>query len=127
MLRPRRRLRRAARVTLDNLMRSKETYSPERIARLYETNPDPWSVAPSDYELGKHRTVLAALSNDRYATAVEVGCAIGVLTSLLAERCDALLALDLSDVALGQARERNAQHPHVRFERQTIPEGLPAA
>jgi trans-aconitate methyltransferase len=51
-----------------------------------------------------------------------VGCSIGVLTAQLAERCDRLLALDVAEAALAQARIRC---PGVRFERRVIPQDWP--
>ena len=60
---------------------------------LYAAAPDPWDFEGSDYERGKYAATLAALPQPRYARALEVGCSIGVLTALLAPRCDRLLAV----------------------------------
>ena len=45
-----------------------------------------------------------------------MGCSIGVLTERLAERCDALLAIDCSPIALDRASERCERASHVRFQ-----------
>ena len=73
---------------------------------LYAKDPDPWQFATSDYERDKYAATLGALPERRFAQAFEIGCSIGVLTRQLAERCDHLLAVDVSDLALDQARER---------------------
>ncbi|GJD50242.1 Ubiquinone biosynthesis O-methyltransferase, mitochondrial [Methylobacterium crusticola] len=91
----------------------------------YADDPDPWRFATSDYERGKYAATLAALPRARYAAALEVGCSIGVLTAALAERCDALLALDVAESALTQARARCGHLGHVRFAQTRIPGAWP--
>ena len=49
-----------------------------------------------------------------------------MLTRGLADRCEQLLAVDVSDDALDQARQRCIGMDHVRFERRVVPEELPA-
>jgi len=53
--------------------------------------------------------------NRPFRRVLEAGCAEGVVTSLLAARCESLLAVDVSSVALDRARARCAHIPHVRF------------
>ena len=61
-------------------------------------------------------------------TAIEVGCAEGNFTrQILAERCEALLATDVSPVALDRARARCADLSHVRFERWDVLADAPPA
>lgn len=91
----------------------------------YAGNADPWQLASSDYERAKYAATLAALQRARYASAVEVGCSIGVLTRMLAERCDAILGLDVVETALEQARARNRDLGHVRFARARVPGDWP--
>lgn len=86
---------------------------PGYFERLYARDPDPWRFATSDYERDKYAATIGALPDRRFASGFEIGCSIGVLTKQLAERCDALLGVDVSDIALGQARQRC---PGVRFE-----------
>lgn len=52
----------------------------------------------------------------RIGQAAEVGCGSGALTAALAPITDRLLALDLSPVMLGLARERCARWPNVTLE-----------
>lgn len=87
----------------------------------YAADPDPWRFATSAYERDKYAATLAALPGRRYASALEVGCSIGVLTRALAERCDTLLALDVAEAALRPARERCRDLGHVRFVRCCVP------
>ena len=57
----------------------------------------------------------------KFATAMEVGCAEGTCTrQLLAERCESLLATDVSRVALERARAFCADLSHVEFARWDI-------
>ena len=55
------------------------------------------------------RVTLAALPRARYRRALEPGCSIGVLTALLATRCDEIVATDVVDDALAGARARVAE------------------
>ncbi len=92
---------------------------------LYAETADPWGFATSAYEDAKYAATLAALPRPRYASAVEVGCSIGVLTARLAARCDALLATDVAQAALDSAAARCAGLA-VTFARSTLPLTPPA-
>lgn len=93
---------------------SKPGYAdPGYFEQLYARDPDPWRFATSEYEREKYAATIGALPERRFASGFEIGCSIGVLTKQLAERCDRLLGVDVSDTALDQARERC---PRVRFE-----------
>jgi predicted TPR repeat methyltransferase len=93
---------------------------------LYARHADPWQYETSPSERAKYERTLAALGGRRFGRALEVGCSIGVFTDLLAPRCDELLAVDVSRLAVRRARERLAGEPHVRVERARIPAGMPA-
>jgi SAM-dependent methyltransferase len=93
---------------------------------VYRAKSDPWDFASSPYEAAKYRATLAALPRARYGAAFEVGCSIGVLTAQLAPRCAQLLAIDVNDCALDQARARCARFAHLRFERRQLPAEFPA-
>jgi SAM-dependent methyltransferase len=66
-----------------------------------------------------------ALPNDRYASGLEIGCSIGVLTELLARRCDRLLAVDTSLRPLIRAEQRLTGQDHVRFRQMEVPSSFP--
>jgi SAM-dependent methyltransferase len=70
----------------------------------YSEDIDPWRFRTSDYEKNKYRATIGALTKPRYRRGVEVGCSIGVLTAMLAARCDQLIALDASEAAITEAR-----------------------
>lgn len=92
---------------------------------VYDAREDPWDFETSAYERGKYARTLAALPEPRFGRAFEVGCSIGVLTQALADRCDALLAVDVSEKALAKARVRCARLPQVRFARMAFPAERP--
>jgi predicted TPR repeat methyltransferase len=93
---------------------------------LYHGGRDPWQFATSEYEREKYAATLAAIGSARFMRAWEVGCSIGVFTHALAEHCDSLLAVDVADSALAQARVRCADRPQVCFQRMRIPYEWPA-
>ena len=92
---------------------------------MYVKSPDPFDFETSAYEAAKYQHTVATLPRARYKQAVEIGCSIGVLTSRLAEKCDSLLGLDISERALQRARERCANLPGIDFARMTIPDEFP--
>lgn len=101
--------------------------APAYFQRLYATDPDPWRFATSPYEAAKYKATLAALPRAHYRSAFEIGCAGGVLTRQLAGRCSHLLAVDVSEDVLAQARARSANQPHVAFRQMTVPGEWPDA
>jgi SAM-dependent methyltransferase len=92
---------------------------------MYRADPDPWGFTSRWYEQRKYALTLAALPRPRYARAFEPGCSIGVLSALLAERCDALLSADISAGAVAAARERLRDRPQVSVERRRLPHEWP--
>lgn len=98
---------------------------PAYFDELYRNDPDPWRFTTSPYEAGKYDATLAALPRQHYASALEIGCSLGVLTQRLASRCGSLLATDVAAAALADARARNADFGHVRFEQRIYPHDLP--
>lgn len=92
---------------------------------LYAKNADPWRFASSLYERAKYQATLDALPAPRFSRAFEIGCSIGVLTRSLAGRCDSLLAVDVAEAALAQARMRCVGLAHVAIQRMQIPREWP--
>lgn len=103
-------------------MRRTRSIEPDYFEQLYREKGDPWEFASSPYEQAKYRHSLQALPKENYANALEIGCSIGVLTRLLADRCSALLAVDVSQTALAEAAERCADAPNVTFARLQFPQ-----
>ena len=93
---------------------------------IYARDPDPWNFATSAYERAKYEATVAALPKPHYARGFEVGCSIGVLTRMLAARCDELLSVDAAETPLKEARTRCADCPQVRFARMRLPDEAPA-
>jgi len=96
-------------------MRKSETLDVAYFDELYDAAPDPWGFAHSPYEAAKYSHTIDALGSERAASALEVGCSIGILTRRLAECCDGLVATDLAQAPLQAARQRCADLPHVTF------------
>ena len=92
---------------------------------LYNASNDPWQLSSSDYERQKYQATLQALPKRRFANGFEVGCAIGVLTRMLAERVDNLLAVDIEEIALQQARTACTGLDNVQLQRMQIPATWP--
>src|SRR6185503_1548746 len=105
--------------------RSGESLPPSFFDEVYAEAPDPWSFATSEYERAKYAVTLAELPRERYRSAFEIGCSIGVLRERLADRCDTPLSVDVAERALRQAVERCAHLPRVRFELLQVPEVFP--
>jgi LmbE family N-acetylglucosaminyl deacetylase len=93
--------------------------------RVYRSSDDPWDFEHSAYERAKYEATLAALTKPRYRSGFEIGCSIGVLTEMLADRCDRLLAIDTSERPLRQARRRLADRSEVSFRQMEFPASLP--
>jgi SAM-dependent methyltransferase len=93
---------------------------------IYAESDDPWHFATSAYEAQKYAATIEMLGPGLYARGLEIGCSIGVLSRMLAERCHELISVDISPRALASARERCADRANVQFELADIPKGFPA-
>jgi LmbE family N-acetylglucosaminyl deacetylase/SAM-dependent methyltransferase len=93
---------------------------------LYAGSDDPWELRDRFYEQRKRDLVCAVLPRARFRRAFEPGCATGLLTARLAQRCDAVLACDVADRAIDLARDRLSATPNARVENRRIPEDWPA-
>ncbi|WP_260981179.1 PIG-L family deacetylase [Curtobacterium pusillum] len=89
----------------------------------YERKPEGWDFEGSWYERRKRAVTMAALPRERYRSALELGCATGVLTAAITERADAVLGTDISAAPLERARLRA---PAARFVQAALPEEWPA-
>jgi LmbE family N-acetylglucosaminyl deacetylase len=89
----------------------------------YERKPEGWDFDGSWYERRKRAVTLAALPRERYRSALELGCATGVLTAALTERADAVLGTDISAAPLERARHRA---PAARFVQAALPSEWPS-
>jgi LmbE family N-acetylglucosaminyl deacetylase/SAM-dependent methyltransferase len=89
----------------------------------YDRKPEGWDFEGSWYEQRKRAVTLAALPRRRWRSALELGCATGVLTAALTERADAVLGTDISSAPLGRARRRA---PAARFVQAALPAEWPS-
>ncbi|MGL4883786.1 MAG: SAM-dependent methyltransferase [Waterburya sp.] len=104
---------------------NKQSLQPNFFEDLYRQNSDPWQFETSEYEAEKYATTIAALAKSRYENAFEIGGSIGVLTAMLAEYCDSLLSIDVSETAQQRARERCKELDNVRWQIMQIPQEYP--
>jgi SAM-dependent methyltransferase len=102
------------------------TIDPGYFRERYAASPDPYGLAERWYEARKYAITVALLPRQRYGAVFEPGCSVGVLTALLATRCDRLLACDAVADAVASARARTAGLPGVLVERREIPGEWPA-
>lgn len=96
-----------------------------RFNRLYAGDIDPWDFRTSAYEKEKYRTTMEVLPRSRYAVAIEAGCSIGELTRLLSDRCEQVIGIDVSSVALDEAARRNADRANIAFHCGELPGAWP--
>jgi SAM-dependent methyltransferase len=87
---------------------------------MYHAASDPWGFTDRWYERRKYAISLALLPAERYLSALEPGCSIGVFSRLLAPRCDRLLSCDVAAAAVDGATARTADLPSVRVEQRDI-------
>jgi peptidoglycan/xylan/chitin deacetylase (PgdA/CDA1 family)/2-polyprenyl-3-methyl-5-hydroxy-6-metoxy-1,4-benzoquinol methylase len=104
-----------SRLSDDALLRSIE------FERIFGARPDPWHYSTA-YEQDKYQQTLALLPR-RAECALELGCAEGVFTELLAPRVGTLTAADISLVAIGRASRRCTAHRNVVFAQMDVVDG----
>jgi peptidoglycan/xylan/chitin deacetylase (PgdA/CDA1 family) len=90
--------------------------------------PDPWRY-DSAYERAKYAHSLELLPAGRIGRALELACAEGHFTRLLAQHVEELIATDISAVALERARRRCAADGNIIWRRldlrrDPLPSGL---
>lgn len=101
------------------------TLGPGYFDQMYAASPDPWSMRSRWYEARKYAISVAMLPRRRYRAAFEPGCSVGMLTGLLASRCDRLLSCDTAMAAVKTAAEHTAGQPNVTVEQRHIPGDWP--
>ncbi|MCX8526413.1 class I SAM-dependent methyltransferase [Chryseobacterium formosus] len=97
-------------------MNKKQSLNSDYFKEVYDANEDPWNFETSEYEAAKYATTIAALPKDHYENVLEIGCSIGVLTQLLAQKSTHLLATDISQKALDLAAKRCIDLKNVSFK-----------
>ncbi len=92
----------------------------------YRTEGDPWGYETSAYERAKYAATLEACGAGPFREALELGSSIGVLSELLAGRCERLTTVDGAPTAVAAARRRLAAQDNVEVILGAIPEAIPA-
>jgi SAM-dependent methyltransferase len=106
-------------------MTSSQSLPASYFEAIYQSDRDPWKFETSEYEAKKYAATIAALPKSRYDSALEIGGSIGVLTEMLAQRCDSILSIDISKLAQDQAIQRCKKLEQVQFKLMNFPHEYP--
>jgi peptidoglycan/xylan/chitin deacetylase (PgdA/CDA1 family)/2-polyprenyl-3-methyl-5-hydroxy-6-metoxy-1,4-benzoquinol methylase len=90
--------------------------------RVFETE-DPWDYTNA-YETLKYEQTLALLPEGKIARAMEVACAEGHFTTMLAPKVDRLLAVDIADAAVERAKARCAALDNIDYAQFNLIDGV---
>jgi glycosyltransferase involved in cell wall biosynthesis/SAM-dependent methyltransferase len=94
--------------------------TPQWFEERYATGPDFWNYTGDPAERARHLLALEILNDlrqgGRFRSVLEIGCAEGLFTAMVAPYCESLLALDFAPAALERARRRCARWPAVQFQ-----------
>jgi len=101
------------------------TLPPDYFEAMYAERDDPWGFRTRWYETRKRRLTMAALPDSHYRSVFEPGCSIGLLTTELAARSEQVVAMDVSDRALRQARQ--IVPANVQLRRGAVPADWPSS
>ncbi len=93
--------------------------SPSTVDRHLSQHDDPWDYEtnPTEWQRFEDQTELIdrVAQGHKFASGLEIGCAEGLYTELVAERCESLLVLDISQAALAKTRKRRQWTERVQF------------
>lgn len=92
----------------------------------YRSEGDPWEYETSPYERAKYAATLEACGPGPFRAALELGSSIGVLSEILAGRCERLTTIDGAPTAVAAARRRFEGRGDVEVILGSIPEAIPA-
>ena len=98
----------------------------ERFDALFAGDPDPWNFKTSSYEREKRAHTIDALDGKHFRKGLEIGCATGVLTRNLAEICDQIIGIDVSERALSIAKDELHGCRNIDLFQGEIPRDWPA-
>jgi len=92
---------------------------------IYDKNIDPWNFEKSTYEREKYLSSIQSIPQKNYTSALEIGCSIGIFTEMIDPFCDHLIAMDISSIALAEAKNRLAGVTKIDFRQGSIPDNFP--
>ncbi|XVV16988.1 class I SAM-dependent methyltransferase [Actinoplanes sp. CA-131856] len=110
---------------LDDAEPPQSSVSVDHFTNMYLVKDDPWDLATKWHDKRKYAVTMASLPREHYRRCYEPGASIGLLTRMLAGRCDEVLAVDSVEEAVVAARASLADLPNVSYERANLPDGLP--
>jgi 2-polyprenyl-3-methyl-5-hydroxy-6-metoxy-1,4-benzoquinol methylase len=106
-------------MAIQEALKDSPAHAQEELNHAFEPREDPWDYTTVSYQRDRILSEVAMLDVVHgaapFASALEVGCAEGLFTEVLAPRCASLLAADISSLALSRARRRLQEHQHVHF------------
>lgn len=76
---------------------------------------DPWDYT-NTYEQTKYQQTIDALPNRRFGRGLELACAEGHFTQLIAPLVDELVATDISETAVQRAAEACSAHTNIQYQ-----------
>ncbi|MHA6249058.1 polysaccharide deacetylase family protein [Pontibacter sp. CAU 1760] len=82
---------------------------------LFIKNPDPWKYT-HPYEQTKYEQTLSLLPDISFDRALEIACAEGHFTQMLAPRVKQLTATDISEIALKRAAARCGEQDNIQYK-----------
>ena len=92
---------------------------------LYSGNDDPWEYRSRWYEERKRQICLSLLHKNHYESALEIGCANGTFSELLAQKTNRLLCLDANQKAVDLAAQILDKFTHISVECKSVPVEFP--
>jgi SAM-dependent methyltransferase len=105
---------------LDETVRGPREASLIATDAIFIDNIDPWKYETDAREHERFSLQTALLDEFRagelFESGLEIGCAEGFFTEVIAKRCKSLLVLDLSPTALARAQARRPWPSSVRFQ-----------
>ncbi|MDZ4372798.1 MAG: SAM-dependent methyltransferase [Phenylobacterium sp.] len=97
---------------------------PDGFEAMFRKDTDPWNYAGSPFEAFKRRELLRACGGRLYGRGLELACANGETSRLLASRCLHLLAVDSSPTVIAAAQAGVAE-ARVEFAVARLPDETP--
>ncbi|WP_456791679.1 nodulation methyltransferase NodS [Bradyrhizobium sp. USDA 4506] len=77
---------------------------------------DPWRLDSNSFEQGRYAQMLRlSRCNGDIAHALEVGCAAGAFTEMLAPHCQRVTVVDVMPQAIERARQRTKRWTHITW------------
>ena len=101
------------------------TLSSEYFNNLYSVNIDPWNFRESEYEQEKYNHSIQTLKPHTYDYCLELGCSIGVQSEMLSDICRKVLAVDISEKAIVEAKKNYGHKANIEFRVKDVTENFP--